>query len=159
MAGYFFDTSALVKYYHAESGPSRVRSILEEPARQVRISTLGLVEAQSVFAMKVRSSQVTRDVAGLLRARLMLDIAAGSIEIYTLTEDHFAEAERLIGRFAFSHRLRTLDALQLAVLDLSQQNLLDYFVVADRALAEIGASVSLKVINPEIDDQPAKMNP
>ncbi len=85
----------------------------------------------------------------------MLDIAAGSIEIYTLTEDHFAEAERLIGRLAFSHRLRTLDALQLAVaLDLSQQSLLDYFVVADRALAEIGAAVSLKVINPEIDDQP-----
>ena len=110
--------------------------------------------------MKVRSSQVSRDVAGLLRARLMLDIAAGSIEIYTLTEFHFAEAKRLIGRFAFSHRLRTLDALQLAVaLDLYQQNLLDYFVVADRALAEIGALVNLKVINPEIDNQPSKMNP
>jgi hypothetical protein len=58
-------------------------------------------------------------------------------EIYTLAEDHFAEAERLIGRFAFPQRLRTLDALQLAVaLDLYQQSLLDYFVIADRALPE-----------------------
>jgi predicted nucleic acid-binding protein len=109
--------------------------------------------------MKVRSSQISREVAGLLRARLMLYVAAGSIEIYTLTEDHFAEAERLIGRFACSHRLRTLDALQLAVaLDLYEQNLLDYFVVADRALAEVSASVDLKVIDPERDDQPEKLN-
>jgi hypothetical protein len=40
----------------------------------------------------------------------------------TETKDHFAAAERLIGRHSFQRRLRTLDALQLAVaLDLAGQ--------------------------------------
>lgn len=44
-----------------------------------------------------------------------------------------------------------LDALQLAVaLDLSRQNLLDHFVVADHALAEIASLDGLPVINPEM---------
>jgi len=84
------------------------------------------------------------------RARLMLDIAAGDIEVYSVTEDHFVFAERLIGRHSFSHRLRTLDALRLAVaLDLAGQNLLDRFVVADQSLATVAAAERLKVVNPE----------
>jgi hypothetical protein len=80
----------------------------------------------------------------------MLDIAAGDIEVYSVTEDHFVMAERLIGQHSFSHRLRTLDALQLAVaLDLTSQNLLDHFVVADQSLGTVAAAEGLKVINPE----------
>ena len=79
--------------------------------------------------MKVRSGVLDRRAAGMQRARFMLDIAAGDIEVYSVTEDHFAMAERLIGRHSLSHRLRTLDATQLA-LDLSSQHLLDQFVAA-----------------------------
>ena len=46
--------------------------------------------------------------------------------------------EGLIGRYGFRYRLRTLDALQLAVaLDLRTQELLDVFVVADQTLGDI----------------------
>jgi hypothetical protein len=84
------------------------------------------------------------------RARLLLDIAAGDIEVYGITEDHFVAAERLIGRHAFSRRLRTLDALQIAMaLDLADQTLVDYFVVADQALGEVAVDEGLNVINPE----------
>jgi hypothetical protein len=56
--------------------------------------------------------------------------------VYPLMERHFTVAELLIGRYSFTRRLRTLDALQLAVaLDLSRQNLMDHFLVADQALA------------------------
>jgi predicted nucleic acid-binding protein len=80
----------------------------------------------------------------------MLDIAAGDIEVYGVTEDHFTAAERLIGRHASSHRLRTLDALQLAVArDLSGQGLLDFFVVADRDLASVATLEGLSIVNPE----------
>ena len=75
MAAYFFDTSALVKYYHTELGSDRVNAIFAEPGRVVRISSLGVLETQSVFAMKGRSGELDRDVAGLFRASLMLDIA------------------------------------------------------------------------------------
>ena len=150
MAQYFFDTSAAVKYYHTEAGTPTVSALFSEPGRKFRISRLGLLEIQAAFAMKVRSGMLERQAAGLQRARLMLDIASGAIEVYNLTADHFAEAERLIGRHSFSRRLRTLDALQLAVaLDLSSQSLLDSFVVADRVLGEIAAAEGLAVIDPE----------
>jgi hypothetical protein len=58
-------------------------------------------------------------------------------------------AERLIARHSFSSRLRTLDAVQLAVaLDLTDQRLADQFVVAGLVLAETARAESLSVINP-----------
>lgn len=151
MAQFFLDTSAAVKYYHTEIGSPRILSIFAEPDRKIRISSLGLLELHSAFAMKVRSGVLDRRPVGMLRARLLLDIAAGDIEVYSITEGHFTAAERLIGRHGFSHRLRTLDALQLAVaLDLADQDLLDYFVVADQPLGEVAQAAGLKVINPEV---------
>jgi predicted nucleic acid-binding protein len=150
LAQYFFDTSAVVKYYHTEAGTPKVSAIFVEPQRTIRISSLGFLEIQSAFAMKVRSGVLDRRAAGMQRARFMLDIAAGDIEVYSVTEDHFAMAERLIGRHSFSHRLRTLDAIQLAVaLDLSTQNLLDRFVAADQSLGRVAATEGLNVLNPE----------
>lgn len=136
MAHYFFDTSAIIKYYHAEPGTAAVSKIFDEADRRIAISTLGFLEIQSAFAIKVRSGVLDASGAGLLRERLMVDIAAASIEVYPLMERHFTVAELLIGRYSFTRRLRTLDALQLAVaLDLSRQNLMDHFLVADQALA------------------------
>jgi hypothetical protein len=41
---------------------------------------LGIVETQSAFAMKVRAGVLDRQAALALRARLMLDIAAGPFD-------------------------------------------------------------------------------
>lgn len=151
MARYFFDTSAIVKYYHAEPGTAAVSRIFSEPNRKLAISSLGFVEIQSAFAMKVRSGTLAPKNAGMQRARLILDVAAGEIEVYRLSDHHLGTAEILIGRHGFNRRLRTLDALQLAVaLDLSRQGLLDNFVVADKTLAETAVLEGLAVINPEI---------
>ena len=149
MAQYFFDTSALVKYYHAEAGTPVVTEIFAQREHTIRISSLGFLETQSAFAMKVRAGVLNRAAAGLQRARLMLDIAAGAIEVYSLAEDHFTSAERLIGRHGFARRLRTLDPLQLAVaLDLHGQGLLDLFVAADQPLNEVAALEGLSVLSP-----------
>ncbi|MFN0104897.1 MAG: type II toxin-antitoxin system VapC family toxin [Bryobacteraceae bacterium] len=78
MAQYFFDTSAAVKYYHAESGTPVVAAIFAEPDGQIRISTLGFLEIQSAFAMKVRSVVLDRNAAGMQRALLMFDVAAST---------------------------------------------------------------------------------
>lgn len=150
MAQYFFDTSAAVKYYHAESGTLAVAAIFAQPGRRVLISSLGFVEIQSAFALKVRTGVLDRKGAGLQRLRLLLDVAAGDIEVFSITEDHFVTEERLIGQHGFTYRLRTLDALQLAVaLDLAAQGLVDHFVVADQSLGEVASLEGLVVINPE----------
>ena len=49
MANYFIDTSALVKYYHAEDGTQEVTRLLDEPAARHYISRLSLVETVSAF--------------------------------------------------------------------------------------------------------------
>jgi predicted nucleic acid-binding protein len=150
LAQYFFDSSALAKRYHPEPGAPKVLSIFGERDREVRISKLSFIEIQSVFAMKVRGGVITRNEAGVQRARLLIDIAAGEIEVCAWTSDHFRAAERLIGRHSSSHRLRTLDALQLAVaLDLSNQGLLDQFVVCDKALGEVASLEGLVILNPD----------
>ena len=150
MARYFFDTSAFVKFYHAEAGTLKVSAIFSDPGREIRISSLGLLEVQSAFAMKVRTGVIGPHLAGQQRAALMLDIASGAVEVYGVTDTHFKDAERLIGRHSFTRRFRTLDALQLAVaLDLANQTLLDHLVVADRALGEVATLEGLSVIDPE----------
>jgi predicted nucleic acid-binding protein len=155
LARYFFDSSALAKRYHPELGTPKVLSIFAEPGREIRISKLSFIEIQSVFAMKVRSGVIGRDDAGVQRARLIAEIAAGEIEVCAVTANLFDDAAKLIGRHSFSHRLRTLDALQLAVaLDLSKQGLLDQFVVSDRALAEVAIIEGLIVISPEVPQFP-----
>jgi predicted nucleic acid-binding protein len=147
---YFFDTSAFAKYYHTEPGSPRAAEVFAGPGRIIRVSSLGILETQSVFAMKVRMGQLERKAAGVQRAMMMLDIAAGTIEVYRLRAEHFVTAELLIGRHSYTRPRRTLDALQLAVaLDLSENGLLDTFVVADKRLAEIAAIEGLTVMNPE----------
>ena len=151
MAQYFFDTSAFAKYYHTEIGSLRVAAIFAEPGREIRVSSLGVLETQAAFAMKVRSGELTREAAGSQRGMMMLDIAAGMIAVYGLRGDHLLAAERLIGRHSFTRPLRTLDALQLAIaLELSQYGLLDSFVVADKRLSEVAAAEGLTVLNPEL---------
>jgi predicted nucleic acid-binding protein len=59
-------------------------------------------------------------------------------------------AEQFIARHGYKYRLRTLDALQLAVaVEFLSEGLLDKFVVADKVLAEVAVLEGLSVLNPE----------
>ena len=52
MSRFFFDTSALVKHYHAEAGTAAVDRIIGEPPAELFIARVTLVETISVFAIK-----------------------------------------------------------------------------------------------------------
>jgi hypothetical protein len=72
------------------------------------------------------------------------------IEIFAIRENEFAAAERLIERYSFDLRLRTLDALQIAIaLSLKSQAVVDHFVAADKVLGAVAALEGFSVINPE----------
>ena len=90
MAQYFFDTSALVKYYHSEPGTSLVSAIFAEPGVKIRVSCLGLVEVQSALAVKVRSGTLGKAAAEIQRERLLLDVARSAPEVYKVTDHHFS---------------------------------------------------------------------
>jgi uncharacterized protein len=148
MANAFLDTSALVKYYHPEDGTSEVTRIVEESGSLHYISRLSLVETVSAFAVKVRIGQIDEQAWNELRRRFYHDIGQGRFRIMPVNTSRYQEATQLIERHVRS-RLRTLDAIQLAVaLALSQQGMLDHFVCADQTLCETAIAEGLTVINP-----------
>jgi len=75
MARYFFDTSALVKHYHAEAGTDAVDRIINQPGVELLIARLTLVETISVFAIKVRTGEFDALDFARLRALFATHVA------------------------------------------------------------------------------------
>lgn len=150
MAAYFFDSSALPKLYHPEVGTREVDRLVQAPGSRTRISRLSVVELPSVFAIKVRTKFISREDAGLFLRQCREDIVARKFEVFSVHEAEFAEAERLLEKYAFDQRLRALDAIQIAVaLGLKAKGLVDAFVAADRVLCGVAALEGFAVLNPE----------
>ncbi len=149
MANYFLDTSALAKHYRIEKGTPEVERILNEPGSTHYISRLATVEIQSVFALKVRTQEITAQDLQQLQGHIAADFALRRFPVVRMLQSHFNEAERLIRKYAPTKAFRTLDSLQLAVaLSLNSQVKLDYFVCADDKLCKVAEDEGLTVINP-----------
>lgn len=149
MARYFFDTSALVKHYHAEVGTSKVRAILAEPGAERLISRLATVEMLSGFAGKVRTGVFASTDFQSLRGLFLADVKRRLLRPVRIVNAHYQLAGVLIGTHGLSRQLRTLDALQLAVaLRVHQATSVDHFVCADQRLCDVAALEGLAVINP-----------
>ncbi|HLJ96966.1 MAG TPA: type II toxin-antitoxin system VapC family toxin [Gemmataceae bacterium] len=145
MAEHFYDTSAAVKNYRAELGTARVDGLLADAASRHYLSTLGVVEAHSVFARLVRMGQIAAVEFHRLRGRLLADIASGLWQIVQVIPADFQQAQQLLVQHATTRSLRTLDVLQLAVaLSLHAGSPLDDFVCADANLCFIAAAESLQ---------------
>jgi predicted nucleic acid-binding protein len=135
---YFFDSSALAKRYHPEDGSAQVAALFREPERRIIISHLTVVEMRSMLAAKVRMGVLTPAQTNALVGHFKADVASGKMEIFVVTEYHYRQAESLIARYGFEHRLRSLDALQLAVsLDLRDQAIGQTMVASDKTVCEV----------------------
>lgn len=151
MTPYFLDSSAVVKYYHSEVGSAAVQRIFGEIERRIIISRLAVVEVRSAFAGKFGMGAVSEPEARLSLARFKSDLVTGVIDVFALSEFHYRRAEQLIEKRWLRQRLRTLDALQLAVaLDLHEQGVVEHFVAADKRLGEVAAAEGMMVINPDL---------
>ena len=149
MAGFFFDTSALVKAYHKEVGTERVLSLLADPGGRFLISSLAVVELRSALAQKLRSGILKLPQYQLACHKFGGDVRSKRLLVKGLIRRHQRAAEKLIATHAPTKRLRTLDALQLAIaVELNAAGTIEQFVVADEHLAEIAGSEGLAVINP-----------
>jgi uncharacterized protein len=151
MPHYFLDSSALVKHYHAEAGTAEVDRLLAEPRVRHFIARLTTVEVQSAFIRKVREGKLTLLELGVVRQRLLDDIAHRRIEVVRMAEGHYDTAEQLLRTYGpqpGQPRLRTLDALQLAVaLEVHQRLGIEKFVAADNDLCVAAHSERLPVLN------------
>ena len=79
MAGYFFDSRALVKLYYPEAGTLAVDQIVNATGNQVRVSRLTVAELTSAFAIKVRMQSINREDADVFLRRFRGDIGTASV--------------------------------------------------------------------------------
>jgi uncharacterized protein len=151
MAADFLDTSALAKRYHAELGSAEVDRIWSNPAHDLYVSRLSVVEMTSVFAGKVRAGTIGAADMDTLRRRFLADLTKTKRLIGTrLLVAHYQDAERLLRQHGTIRRLRTLDAIQLAVaLDLQSKGRIQRIVSADKDLLVVAALEGLGVFDPE----------
>jgi predicted nucleic acid-binding protein len=150
MAGSFLDTSALAKHYHLEPGSAEVDRQWTDSARALFISRVGVVEAVSVFASKVRTGDLSASAFIVLRKRFLHDVGNGRPKLIRLLVKHFKEADRLIGQHGLARRIRTLDALQLAAsLDLHRRGMIDKLVSSDKQLLSVAVAEGIPVFDPE----------
>ena len=118
MTIYYFDASALVKYYVLEPGSNWVRKLVESlttdgqsRANIILIAEVSLTETAAAFAVLHRTRRISRRTRdGVFRA-FMNDITSGVFRVTPVLTNDF----HLAAHLTQSHPLKTYDAVQLAV--------------------------------------------
>ena len=151
MADYFFDSSALVKAYIAETGTNWVRTILDDPQHRISISALAEVEVVSALTRRFNEGDLTQDQFDLAYDELSLDCAT-----YLLVEVTNQILNAAVTR-ARKHALRAYDAVQLAsalavkTVLATRNNAAELTLVsADNALNNAATLEVLRVENPNL---------
>ena len=109
MAGCFFDSSALVKCYVAETGTAWARAIVDDEDNVVHVASLTRVEIISALTRRFRRRDISQAEFDAACKESQLDIAT-QYEIVALTDRMIEEAATLVEK----HGLRAYDAVQLA---------------------------------------------
>lgn len=146
MADYFFDSSALVKAYIAETGTTWVRTILDDDQHQIYISRIAALEVVAALTRRSHIGDLTlqerNDAAHEVRedcsTYLVVDVTDESIEAAI--------------DLALKHNLRAYDAAQLAsaltVRSVLSPNPGPTLVSADRELNAAAALEGLQIEDP-----------
>lgn len=126
----YFDTSALMPYYRPEPLSAEIQALLIQTQEPVVISQLVEVEFASVLARLVRMGDLDARSATVIQTAFSQDIARNCYRVLELASVHYKQArDWLLERKA---PLRTLDALHLAVAQISDTRL----VTSDAGLAD-----------------------
>lgn len=146
----FFDTSALVKYFHEEPGSARGIELIDDEAHVVWISALARVEFVSAVHRKHREQQLS---GGQLQEALPgFENALHAFRIVPLGAPVVERADALIRTHGGVRPLRTLDALHLATfLNGMGAERTATFVVADDRLYAVAQAEGVALIHPMRD--------
>jgi uncharacterized protein len=135
----YFDSSAVVKLYANEQHHEAVRAL----NGVIITSSLALVEVTAAFFGKVRSREVSIEVAQVLADAFHADWSEGRFLRIAIDEQIEQDATRLVSRYA----LRGFDAVHLSTANASRRALAEYstFACFDKKLSEaaVGEQFSL----------------
>lgn len=139
----FFDTSALVKYFHNEKGSKQVIELIENIDNDIWVSDLARIEFVSALHRKLRNGEI-QDIE-LEQALEGFDSEWNNFNTYPLGDLVVTTADKLLRENAKHHKLRALDAIHFAsFLLLAEDNWA--FVVSDLLLANAVSENQFKVI-------------
>jgi len=143
---FFFDTSALVKFFYVESGTEIVSQIMEHAASEVWISDLARLEFTSALYRRYRNKSL--DEIKLHIATIYFNKQLVSFNIEPLNQLVIDEGELLLKKYGKEYGLRTLDALHLGTYSLiSEQGWC--FVTSDTVLADVAKLAGFLSLNPQ----------
>lgn len=141
----FFDTSALIKYFHEEEGTSEVTALINSSDNEIWISELARVEFLSALFRRARNREITDEQ--LTEAMSGFEEESASFNCEPFGHATIKEAETILRQHGKSHGLRTLDALQLSAFSLIAEK--DwYFVSADDNLCTAVRTQGYNTVNP-----------
>ncbi len=141
----FFDTSALVKFFHEEDGTDRVTEWITFQDNEIWISEIALLEFMSAIHRRFRNGEI--EEVRLEEAIAAFEEQMTLFNVEPLAHSVIKESERLLREYGKTHGLRTLDALHLGTYSMIYDE--DWvFVVSDENLYKVAELMSFKAINP-----------
>jgi len=108
----YFDTSALVKLFHEESGTEVVTDLINNPENSIFISDLTRLEFISALCRRYRNKEINDQELNEALSGFREDYSRFHVE--PLGQMVLQEAEELLMKYGKTYGLRTLDALHLA---------------------------------------------
>jgi len=141
----YFDTSALVKFFHDEPGTDKVTLWIEDPKNVIWLLSLARLEFVSVLFRRYRNHEITEQALSTAISGFEQQIALFNVQ--PLGQPVLEEAESLIKEHGKVSGLRTLDALHLgAFILIADPDWL--FVSADNNLCKVVSDLGYRVLNP-----------
>lgn len=141
----FFDTSALVKFFHEEEGTDIVTDLILEQNNEVWISELGRLEFISAVFRRFRNKEL--DEGQLNTAVDFFENQITGFNVESLGHAVLEQAELFIKKYGRTYGLKALDALHLGAFILISEK--DWsFVVADDNLCKVAEAIGFTTINP-----------
>lgn len=144
----FFDTSALIKFFHEEQGTVTVTDLITNPESTIHVSDLVRIEFISALYRRYRNKEI--DDKALSEATNGFYEEYSRFNVEPLGHAVLQEAEELLIKHGKNHGLRTLDALHLATcVLLKEANWI--FVASDDNLISVAKAIGLSTFNPLTD--------
>lgn len=155
MSCYYFDASALVKYYILEPGSTWVRELInatdtqeKQPVHTIFIADIGAAEVAAAFAVLHRTGRIRRKVWDAVFDQFMDDVT-WRYQLAGARRDDFFTAADLTRRYP----LKAYDAVQLAVAmresrAMAAHKLTLTFVSGDNTLLAAAQAEGLATDNP-----------
>jgi predicted nucleic acid-binding protein len=134
----YCDTSVVVAYYVPETHSAQAEQVLDGHTQRV-ISPLVLTEVSSAFRRKVHDKVLSRADAQGAWEDFKQDVVTGIFRLTELERRHYDHAAATM--WQAKDRLRTLDAIHLAVADLDGCTM----ATADDLMAKVGKDLGISV--------------